>query len=155
MSINTEMLINDVNIEEKTPTEILFNISSNNDSTSRQEFVPLNVKLQVSQGPLTEVKSDQNNEKSKCIRYQTRSFQLPTTQGFGDIRHDQSLRSVNSLQHKSLKMRQNKIKNSIRQQLASSPYSSHSNKKVTKSSNVDELVFNFSNTMSSDQRLKK
>ena len=119
------------------PTDILFNLES---SDSTQHISHTDNLL------IRQVEDVEDKNKSKCQRYQSGLFNT-ASQGFGDLKSDESLRSINRTNQRSLKMRQTKMKNSIRKELSSAPYKSKSND--NRNSNIDDIISNFSSSLSS------
>ena len=114
-----------------SPTQYLFNLQDPTNSKTN-ELQP------IIQG-----------EKPKWLKYQTNLSKTNYSQGFGDLQSDKSLNSIGGIRTKTLKCRQNKMKNQIRNDVtAYSPYKK--NKPLSKCINndIDEITTSFSSSLS-------
>lgn len=91
-----------------SPTELLFN-GINVANTTDSVTIELPAAIQT--------------ETPKWLKYQTNLSSTGYSQGFGDLQHDKSLNSITGIKSRTLKCRQNKIKNQFRKDVTSySPY---------------------------------
>lgn len=113
-----------------SPTQYLFNLED-----------PTNSKM-IGLQPTIE------DKKPKWLKYQSNLSKTNYSQGFGDLQSDKSLNSISGIKSRTLKCRQNKMKNLIRKDIAYSPYKRNIPLSKCINNDIDEITTSFSSSIS-------